>query len=151
MQRRSRREAALRILAEMWSVHSGPHAFVASYSLVYHHLCSTTLQYNMASAARPLPNMLRAASRSAATYRAPASAQWTATRRISQTSSNRVDKTPSSASEPPGFKGDVGSESRMIRSEGPAEGQPKHSPDYNVAADYRSSYVEHGLGSSRTA
>ncbi|CAK4034865.1 NADH-ubiquinone oxidoreductase 21 kDa subunit, mitochondrial [Lecanosticta acicola] len=31
------------------------------------------------------------------------------------------------------------SESAMIRQEGAAEGQPRHSPDYNVATDYRTS------------
>lgn len=29
----------------------------------------------------------------------------------------------------------------MIRQQGPVEGQPSHQPDYNVAADYRTSYV----------
>lgn len=42
----------------------------------------------------------------------------------------------SSPSQPPAAK--MG-ESGMIKQEGPAQGQPRHSPDYNVAVDYRTS------------
>lgn len=43
----------------------------------------------------------------------------------------------SSPSQPPAAK--MG-ENGMVKQEGPVEGQPRHTPDYNVAVDYRTSY-----------
>ena len=45
-----------------------------------------------------------------------------------------------STSEPPGAKASNQGGSGLIeKQEGPAEGQPRHNPDYSVAADYRTS------------
>ncbi|KAK5011109.1 hypothetical protein LTR28_005654 [Elasticomyces elasticus] len=46
---------------------------------------------------------------------------------------------PSSTEEPPAGKP---GQAAMIRDEGPAEGRPRHQPDYSVAVDYRLSYVD---------
>jgi len=43
-----------------------------------------------------------------------------------------------STSEPPGRK--FAGESTMISEQTPAEATPRHSPDWNAAADYRTSY-----------
>ncbi|KAK5008473.1 hypothetical protein LTR28_003926 [Elasticomyces elasticus] len=46
---------------------------------------------------------------------------------------------PSSTEEPPAAKP---GQAAMVRDEGPAEGRPRHQPDYSVAVDYRLSYVD---------
>jgi len=50
-----------------------------------------------------------------------------------------VQPEPKTTSEekPTGGSGEAG----LIRQEGPSAGSPRHQPDYNVAVDYRTSYV----------
>ncbi|KAK4544364.1 hypothetical protein LTR36_004255 [Oleoguttula mirabilis] len=85
----------------------------------------------MASLHRVAANTLRVAARPAVTRRAPLLTRWAST-----------EPSPSTSTEDaPGGRPGAGQEGgqSLVRKEGAAEGQPKHSPDYNVAADYRAS------------
>jgi len=84
--------------------------------------------------------------RSPASYRLVNSAARLQSRGINRTSiRNYAAADPSVQPEPkttPEEKPTGGSgEAGLIRQEGPSGGSPKHQPDYNVAVDYRTSYV----------
>ncbi|TKX21937.1 NADH-ubiquinone oxidoreductase 21 kDa subunit [Elsinoe australis] len=96
----------------------------------------------MAANLRPLrssllatPSRLRLASATA--YAHPVSVRWeTKAHNPPASEGGQRDRPHASTSEPPGYKA---GEAAMIRQEGPAEGAARHTPDYNVAVDYRTS------------
>ncbi|KAK3065879.1 ndufs4 NADH dehydrogenase Fe-S protein subunit [Teratosphaeriaceae sp. CCFEE 6253] len=88
----------------------------------------------MASTYRIAATTLRTASRPTLSQRVPALARW-------QTTGGASEEAPraTTSDEPPaGGEGRM-SPRNMTRIEDASEGQPKHSPDYSVAADYRTS------------
>lgn len=90
----------------------------------------TTLQRFAAST-------LRASARPALSQRAPALVRReTAAHNPGMAAGGQKGRPASSSEDAPTSRhGDA----EMIRQQGPVEGQPDHNPDYNVAADYRTS------------
>ncbi|KAK5121480.1 NADH:ubiquinone oxidoreductase 21kD subunit [Meristemomyces frigidus] len=88
----------------------------------------------MASLHRVAANTLRASARPALSRRTPALKRW------ESSASTEVPRS-TSAEDAPGGRPGAGQEGgqSLVRKEGASEGQPRHQPDYNVAADYRAS------------
>ncbi|KAK5687428.1 ndufs4 NADH dehydrogenase Fe-S protein subunit [Elasticomyces elasticus] len=88
----------------------------------------------MASTYRLAATSLRVAARPTLSQRAPVVARLQAARGISEEAPRTVSDDSS-----PGAGGETKSPRNLTRTEDASGGQPKHSPDYNVAADYRTS------------
>jgi NADH dehydrogenase (ubiquinone) Fe-S protein 4 len=84
------------------------------------------------------------AARPALSRRTPALARGYAAETTAARAAEGEAKRPASdPSEAPGFKPGQASTWGLQRQEGAVEGQPRHKPDYEVLADYRTSYGGH--------